>query len=98
MENLQQCIHNADIILVASNADRPVILSEHLENSCKLIIDLSVPYNVEPGVGDIEGVCLVNVDQLSKVKDETLQMRAAEIPKLMQSSWIISVLSLSGMK
>jgi len=83
MENLQQCIDNADIILIATNADQPLIRTEHFKNnSSKLIIDLSVPCNVEPAVGDIPGLLLVNVDDLSKVKDETLQMRATEIPKV----------------
>jgi glutamyl-tRNA reductase len=36
---------------------------------------------VEPVVQQLPGVTLVNVDTLSKMKDDTLAMRLAEIPK-----------------
>ena len=72
----------ADIILVATNSDEPVILKEHLEGQGeKLIIDLSVPCNVECSAQALSNVQMVNVDQLSKMKDDTLKMRQAEVPK-----------------
>lgn len=75
-------ITNSDIILVATNATEPVILSSHLNGAGKkLIIDLSIPYNVEPAAGQLKNVTLVNVDELSKLKDETLQKREAEVPR-----------------
>ena len=75
-------ITNSDIILVATNATQPVILASHLINAGqKLIIDLSIPYNVEPAAGQLNNVTLVNVDELSKLKDETLQKREAEVPR-----------------
>lgn len=82
IENLSQHLHEADIILVASNANEPVIVPAHLQGVKKqYIIDLSIPYNVDPSVGEIRGVKLVNVDELSKLKDETLHKREAEVPK-----------------
>jgi len=82
LEELPQYIASADIILTATNSAEPVILKSHLEpHDKKLIIDLSVPYNVEPVVQGLPGVTLVNVDTLSKMKDDTLAMRLAEIPK-----------------
>jgi glutamyl-tRNA reductase len=82
LENLQAEIAKADIILVATNAAEPTILREHLEGSSnKLIIDLSIPYNVAPDAQALTNVQLVNVDELSKLKDETLKMREREIPK-----------------
>jgi glutamyl-tRNA reductase len=82
MNNLQQEIEDADIILVATNAEKPVILSSHISrHKQKLIIDLSIPFNVEENVGDLSNVHLINVDELSKLKDETLKMREAEVPK-----------------
>ena len=47
----------------------------------KLIIDLSIPYNVEEEAQRLPNVHLINVDELSKLKDETLRMRLAEVPK-----------------
>lgn len=74
-------IRKADIILVATNSTEPVVLRSDLENfEPKLIIDLSIPYNVEQSAWDLPGIRLVNVDELSKLKDETLQKREAEVP------------------
>lgn len=82
IEELDAHVREADIILVASNANEPVILPAHLEGSKpQCIIDLSIPYNVDPAVSNTPGVTLVNVDELSKLKDETLQKREAEVPK-----------------
>lgn len=83
LENLQSGIEDADIILVATGADEPIIIPEHFQTgNHKLIIDLSVPCNVAPAVKDLPNVLLLNVDELSKIKDETLQKRTEEIPKV----------------
>jgi glutamyl-tRNA reductase len=80
--DLDDQINSADIILVASNACEPVILASQLINSNrKLIIDLSIPYNVEELAGKLPNILLVNVDMLSKLNDETLKKREAETPK-----------------
>ena len=79
--DLQYYIQQSDIILVATNNTEPVILASDLENQGeKLIIDLSIPCNVEQTAALLPNVTLVNVDELSKLKDETLQKREAEIP------------------
>ena len=82
MDELPKYIHESDIILVATNAVEPVIATSHLINSGqKLIIDLSIPYNVEKSAQELPTITLVNVDELAKIKDETLQKREAEIPQ-----------------
>jgi len=82
IDNLDEEIKKADIILVATNSPVPVILEEHVKgHGEKLIIDLSVPYNVETAAQNLPTVQMVNVDELSKLKDDTLKMRLAEVPK-----------------
>ncbi|WP_018617274.1 glutamyl-tRNA reductase [Segetibacter koreensis] len=82
INELPAYIQSSDIILVATNSNEPTILKSYLENfGDKLIIDLSIPYNVEKEAQELPNVTLVNVDQLSKLKDETLQKRMAEVPK-----------------
>jgi glutamyl-tRNA reductase len=79
---LAEEVRESDIILVATNAAEPTIEKLHLEgNGEKLIIDLSIPYNVEASARELSTVHLVNVDDLSKLKDATLQKRKAEVPK-----------------
>jgi glutamyl-tRNA reductase len=79
---LEEQAQEAEVILVATNAPVPTLLKRHIEGSgSKLIIDLSIPYNVETAVASVENIRLVNVDELSKVADETLQNRLLEVPK-----------------
>jgi glutamyl-tRNA reductase len=78
---IEKELERADIILVATNAEHPIILPAHFhEHAQKLIIDLSIPNNVAPEVAALAGLTLVNVDDLSRIKDETLQQRKEEVP------------------
>jgi glutamyl-tRNA reductase len=82
ISDLDKEILSADIILVATNAKEPVVYASQLvDGKQKLIIDLSIPFNVEESVRNLKGIHLVNVDELSKMKDETLKKREAEVPK-----------------
>lgn len=82
IEDVDAQLASSDIILVATNANEPIILKSYLENKgAKLIIDLSIPCNVEQSVGLLDDVHLINIDQISKMKDDTIKCRAAEIPK-----------------
>jgi glutamyl-tRNA reductase len=82
IDQLAGQVDSSDIILVASNAAEPVILKSQLEcKGAKLIIDLSIPCNVEPTAAELLNITLVNVDTLSKINDETLLKRKMEIPK-----------------
>lgn len=82
ISQLDEELKKADVILAATNADKPVILQKHLKNAGdKLIIDLSIPSNVEEAAQHLSNVRIVNVDELSKLKDETLKKRQAEVPK-----------------
>lgn len=81
-DHLDEAVRTADIILVATNAAEPTILPHHVAgNGAKIIIDLSIPYNVDPMVAELPGIRLVNVDELSQVGDKTLLARQAEVPK-----------------
>ena len=82
LDHLEEEVSKADIILVATNAQEPVILKRHLQGKGnKIIIDLSIPYNVECSAVELANVQLVSVDELSRLKDETLKMRMGEVPK-----------------
>lgn len=82
LEDMERYIGESDIILVATNAEQPTLLSAHLEGrGDKLLIDLSIPCNIEKSATGLPGITLVNVDELSRLKDETLQKREAEVPK-----------------
>lgn len=82
LEALESELSEADIILISTNAPNPVIFKNHLEGKgAKLVVDLSVPCNVDAAAQTLHGITFVDVDMLSKIKDETLQNRKAEAPK-----------------
>jgi glutamyl-tRNA reductase len=84
-EKMYEAIIEADIIIVASNAAEPIITSAHLTGTQpQWIIDLSIPNNVHPEVATLNSKKLLNVDQLSRMKDETLQKRMDEVPKALE--------------
>ena len=78
---LQQELDAADIVIVATNAEKPIILANDLANSQpKILIDLSIPNNIDPAAAELPHITLVNVDGLSQINDATLQARQAEVP------------------
>ncbi|MET0244265.1 MAG: glutamyl-tRNA reductase [Flavitalea sp.] len=82
MQELPELVKKSTIILVATNSQTPTLLQSHLADAGKkLIIDLSIPYNVEPSAASLPGITLINVDELSQLKDKTLLKRKAELPK-----------------
>ncbi len=80
-ENLNKEIANADVLIVSTGASEATIKRDHiLTNKELLILDLSMPANVSKEVADLDNVTLINVDELSKITDETLAIRQQEVP------------------
>ena len=85
IENLTQEIANSDILIVSTGSDTPTVTKEHLSSDKEiLILDLSMPENVDTSVSEFENVSLVNIDELSKITLETLSTRQKEVPKAEQ--------------
>lgn len=80
--DFDQELKNTDILIVATGAKHPIINKSHFPNGKEtLVIDLSIPHNVEKDVTENENVTLIDVDELSKQIQETIQQREKEIPK-----------------
>ncbi len=79
--NLQEEISTSDILIVATGAQRPTI-DKHIIQTKKnlLILDLSIPKNVNENVQELEHVSLIHLDDLSKITDKTLESRKKQIP------------------
>mgnify|MGYP003583642556 FL=1 len=79
--DLQLELQKADVVVVATGAQNPTV-DKAILNLKKplLILDLSIPKNVNENVKDIEGVTLVHMDELSQITDETLENRKKHIP------------------
>lgn len=74
-----------DIIIVSAAAENFIITPVHFKTyKSRLILDLSVPQNVDPSVKNIEGTELMNVDEISVILNKTIDRRKAEIPKALK--------------
>jgi len=87
IENLPQAIASADLVIVATGAEQPIIRREHLaiaENSPlkkrKVMLDLSVPRNIDPKIGELDFVEIANMDLFEDVTDEVYQKRRENVP------------------
>lgn len=85
MEQLPNEIADADLIIVATGAEDPVITLDDMKPSLlnprfKVMVDLSVPRNIDPEIADLDFVDLANMDFLTDVTDEAYRKREENIP------------------
>ena len=78
---LQEEINVSDVLIVATGAHNPTIDKQIIQtNKPLLILDLSIPKNVNENVEELENVTLVHLDHLSQMTDDTLEKRKKYIP------------------
>jgi glutamyl-tRNA reductase len=86
IENLEQEIRKADVIISSVSGNEPLINRELLNNiaihSHKFFIDLSIPRSVEPGIEDVAGAIVYNLDDIEEKTNEALVKRKASIPQV----------------
>ncbi|MDZ7683347.1 MAG: glutamyl-tRNA reductase [Fodinibius sp.] len=85
MEDLPQQIAEANLIIVATGAKKPIIELDDMKPSIlnpsfKVMVDLSVPRNIDPKIDELDFVDLANMDFLTDVTDEAYRQREENIP------------------
>ena len=84
----------ADIIIAATEAPEYVLMADAIASATRtcrrsvFLFDLSVPRNVDPAAGELNGVSLYNVDDLSAIAEENLKGReraAADAQKIVEA-------------
>ena len=84
-ENLSEAANDADIMIVSTSAESYTVLpSFFIKEKERLILDLSIPQNVDPAVKNILGIELMNVDEISVILDKTIDKRKAELPQALR--------------
>ena len=85
LAELPRLLIEADVVLVSTGAPGFVITAEMVQAVAKarryrplLLVDISVPRNVDPRTATLDNTYLYDVDDLASVVDENLQKRAAE--------------------
>jgi len=86
-ETLYEHIGDADIVISSTAATEYVITKADLARVAKsrnrplFLIDIAVPRDIDPGVNDLGGVFLYDIDDLSGVVSSNLEERMAEARK-----------------
>jgi glutamyl-tRNA reductase len=83
LSKLNSCLSDADIVFAATAAGKPLITAAKLQKRVKplILIDLSVPRNIEPQAGKIDKVKLFDIGSLNKIINENNLKRQTELPK-----------------
>ncbi len=78
---LTEELSQTDVLVVATGSKTPTINKDILPKDKEmLILDLSIPKNVDENVKTIKGVTLIHMDHLSQMTDSTLERRKTFIP------------------
>jgi glutamyl-tRNA reductase len=85
-EKLEELLLENDIVITSTASKKPLftapIVRKAMEargNRTLFFLDLSVPRNVAHEIGDIENVCVYDIDALNGVIEENLEKRRGEI-------------------
>jgi glutamyl-tRNA reductase len=79
--NLEFEIQKSDILIVATGASEPTVhVSQFTDEKNQLIIDLSIPRNVDIKVKSLNSKKIIDVDVLSEKTIKTIENRKKQIP------------------
>lgn len=85
-EDFAQQLEHFDIVICSTAAPQTILTREILAPAMKrrperpcFLIDLAMPRDIEPAVEKLENVYLYNLDDLSSIANENLELRRAEI-------------------
>jgi glutamyl-tRNA reductase len=88
-DRLTQALWRSDIVISSTAAPHAILRSEtvaaamHMRHNRPLfIIDIAVPRDVEPAVGELTNVFLYDIDDLQQVVEANLAERRREIPRV----------------
>jgi glutamyl-tRNA reductase len=84
----QAALTSADIVITATGAVEPVLTRSLVQDVIRprrqrplFIIDIAVPRDVDPSVGDLDQVFLYNIDDLQGIVKENLARRSGELER-----------------
>lgn len=82
----ERTLHEVDAVIVATGAASPIVRPEHLRDRPEsagpvLLVDISMPRNVDPLVRPLDRVHLVDLDQLHPEAADVARSRQAAVPE-----------------
>ncbi|GJM77328.1 glutamyl-tRNA reductase [Paenibacillus macerans] len=89
MQEAMERLADVDILISSTGAEGYVITSAQVARSMKrrpdrplFMIDIAVPRDIEPEIGELENVFLYDIDDLEGIVENNLEMRRAEAVKI----------------
>jgi len=89
LEGLEDALAEADIVITSTSSPAPLVdaamvrrVMKRRQHAAFLVVDIGVPRDVDPGVGDIDNVFLNNVDSLQGMIEQNLLRRRREVHKV----------------
>jgi glutamyl-tRNA reductase len=86
-EGFAEALPNVDIVVCSTAAPVPVLTRERLRAALPhgvarplCILDIAVPRDVEPSIGNEPGIFLYDIDDLKQIVDDNLGRRRGELP------------------
>lgn len=89
MQEAMERLEEVDILISSTGAEGYVITSAQVARSMKgrqdrplFVIDIAVPRDIEPAIGELEQVFLYDIDDLEGIVESNMEMRRAEAVKI----------------
>jgi glutamyl-tRNA reductase len=81
LSELNSELNNADVVIVATGAEQPTVTANLFKTKKnRLLLDLSMPRNIELALYQKENFKVIDVDQLSEIAAESISNRQGQIP------------------
>jgi glutamyl-tRNA reductase len=77
-DDLASAIAAADVVVCSTLSERPLIGPGDVAPGRRVLVDLAVPRDIDPAVAEIDGVTLVNVDDLEETVLRNIGLRQGE--------------------
>ena len=85
-EALDDALVSADIVLSTTGAGEPVVTAKRYaervaprRSGTQVILDIAVPRDFDPAIHDGDRVCLFNIDDLTRVREQTMAVRRKQL-------------------
>jgi glutamyl-tRNA reductase len=86
-EKLDDALVQADIVLSTTGAPEPIVTRRRFDavlarrsGGTVVILDIAVPRDFDPRIHDGDRACLFNIDDLQRIREQTLKDRLKHVP------------------
>lgn len=87
-EKLDDALGEADIALSTTGAGEPIVTAKRFAQSIRpkrrhgrtlVVLDIAVPRDFDPAIHDGDRVCLFNIDDLTRIREQTIAVRQSHL-------------------